>query len=161
MREAKPSVGSDTGDIDIEEIFRRLPHRPPFLLIDRAEDFRAGKSLVGVKCVTMNEPFFAGHFPGHPVMPGVLIIEALAQTGGLLMAKTWGVDFEQADKIILFVSVDKCRFRSPVRPGDVLKLHADLMRERGDVAKFRGQARVEGKVVADVEFTAMLADAPK
>jgi 3-hydroxyacyl-[acyl-carrier-protein] dehydratase len=143
-------------DIDIQEILRRLPHRPPFLLIDRAEDFRPSQSLVGVKCVTMNEGFFVGHFPGHPVMPGVLIIESLAQTGGLLMSKSW--DVTATNKIILFMSVDHCRFRAPVRPGDVLKLHVEVARARGDVVRFRGRGMVEEKVVAEAEFTAMMVE---
>ena len=95
---------SAPGDIDIQEILRRLPHRPPFLFVDRAEDYQPSQSLVGIKCVTMNEPFFVGHFPGAPVMPGVLIVEALAQTGGLLMSKSWDVAAD--NKIILFMSVD-------------------------------------------------------
>src|SRR5271163_2626722 len=90
--------------IDVEEIMRRIPHRPPFLFVDRAEGYRPSQSLVGIKCVTMNEAFFQGHFPGSPVMPGVLIIEALAQTGGLLMSKSW--DVSASNKIILFMSVD-------------------------------------------------------
>lgn len=147
------------GEIDIQEILRRIPHRPPFLLIDRAEGFVANQSLVGVKCVTINEPFFLGHFPGNPVMPGVLIIEALAQTGGLLMSKSWDVDPE--GKIILFMSVDDCRFRHPVRPGDVLKAEVTVLRARGDVVKFRGKAMVGGKLAAQADFAAMLVDTRK
>ncbi len=146
-------------EIDVQEILRRIPHRPPFLLIDRAEGFVANQSLVGVKCVTINEPFFQGHFPGNPVMPGVLIIEALAQTGGLLMSKSWDVDPE--GKIILFMSVDACRFRQPVRPGDVLKAEVTVLRARGDVVKFRGRGLVEGKLAAEAEFAAMLVDTRK
>ena len=102
-------AGEVDTEIEITEIMRRIPHRPPFLFVDRAESYRPNHSLVGIKCVTMNEPFFVGHFPGKPVMPGVLIVEALAQTGGLLMSKSWDVDPE--GKIILFMSVDNCRFR--------------------------------------------------
>ena len=146
-------------EIGIQEVLRRLPHRPPFLLVDRAEGFRAHQSLVGVKCVTINEPFFVGHFPEAPVMPGVLIIEALAQTGGLLMSKSW--DIEAEGKIILFMSVDNCRFRNPVRPGDVLKLHVEVMRARGDVVKFKGRGMVGDKIAAECEFAAMMVETPK
>jgi 3-hydroxyacyl-[acyl-carrier-protein] dehydratase len=147
------------GDIDVLEIMRRIPHRPPFLLIDRAESFVPGKSLVGVKNVSINEPFFQGHFPGTPVMPGVLVIEAMAQTGGLLMSKSWDVDPE--GKIILFMSVDNCRFRHPVRPGDVLRLEVEVHRSRGDVVKFKGRGMVSGKLAAECEFAAMLVDTRK
>lgn len=145
--------------MDTEEIMRRIPHRPPFLYVDRAEEFHPYKSLVGIKCVTMNEPFFQGHFPGSPVMPGVLVVEALAQTGGLLMSKSWDVDPE--GKIILFMSIDKCRFRHPVRPGDVLRLEVEVLRMRGDVVKFRGRGKVGDKLAADCEFAAMLVDTRK
>jgi 3-hydroxyacyl-[acyl-carrier-protein] dehydratase len=145
--------------IDVEEIMRRIPHRPPFLMVDRAESYVPGKSIVGTKCVTINEPFFVGHFPGAPVMPGVLIVEALAQTGGLLMSKSWDVDPE--GKIILFMSVDNCRFRQPVRPGDVLRLEVEVMRTRADVVKFKGRGVVGGKLAAEAEFAAMLVDTRK
>jgi len=156
MKEAPAATSTD---IDIQEVMRRLPHRPPFLLIDRAEEFQPHQSLVGVKCVTMNEPFFVGHFPGAPVMPGVLIVEALAQTGGLLMSKSW--DISADGKIILFMSVDNCRFRNPVRPGDVLKLRVEVMRARGDVVKFRGRGMVGDKLAAECEFAAMMVETPK
>jgi 3-hydroxyacyl-[acyl-carrier-protein] dehydratase len=143
-------------DIDVQEIMRRIPHRPPFLMIDRAQDYVPGKSIVGIKCVTINEPFFLGHFPGAPVMPGVLIVEALAQTGGLLMSKSWDVDPD--GKIILFMSVDNCRFRQPVRPGDVLRLEVEVLRTRADVVKFKGRGVVDGKLAAEAEFAAMLVD---
>lgn len=145
--------------IDVEEIMRRIPHRPPFLMVDRAEAFIPGRSIVGIKCVTINEPFFVGHFPGAPVMPGVLIVEALAQTGGLLMSKSWDVDPE--GKIILFMSVDNCRFRQPVRPGDLLRLEVEVLRTRADVVKFKGRGVVDGKLAAEAEFAAMLVDTRK
>ena len=156
MKEAPAATSTE---IDIQEVMRRLPHRPPFLLVDRAEDFQPHQSLVGIKCVTMNEPFFVGHFPGAPVMPGVLIVEALAQTGGLLMSKSW--DISADGKIILFMSVDNCRFRNPVRPGDVLKLRVEVMRARGDVVKFRGRGMVGDKIAAECEFAAMMVETPK
>jgi len=153
------TAGASPEDIDIHEIMRRIPHRPPFLMIDRAEQYIASQSIVGVKCVTINEPFFVGHFPGAPVMPGVLIVEAMAQTGGLLMSKSWDADPE--GKIILFMSVDNCRFRHPVRPGDVLRLGVKVLRSRANVVKFAGRALVGDKLAAEAEFAAMLVDAPK
>jgi 3-hydroxyacyl-[acyl-carrier-protein] dehydratase len=145
--------------IDVQEIMHRIPHRPPFLMVDRAESYVPGKSIVGIKCVTINEPFFLGHFPGAPVMPGVLIVEAMAQTGGLLMSKSWDVDPE--GKIILFMSVDNCRFRHPVRPGDVLRLEVEVLRTRADVVKFKGRGLVGDKLAAEAEFAAMLVDTRK
>lgn len=145
--------------IEITEVLARLPHRYPFLLVDRAVDYRAGESLVGIKCVTVNEPFFPGHFPGNPVMPGVLVVEALAQVGALLMSKTWDVDMEKST--IFFMSVDGARFRLPVRPGDVLKLHVEVVRIRAPVVKFTGKAMVNGKLAAECEFAAMKADNPQ
>jgi 3-hydroxyacyl-[acyl-carrier-protein] dehydratase len=153
------TMGGRPDEIDIHEIYRRIPHRPPFLLIDRAEQYVANQSLVGIKCVTINEPFFVGHFPGAPVMPGVLIVEAMAQTGGLLMSKSWDADPE--GKIILFMSVDNCRFRHPVRPGDVLRLDVKVVRARANVVKFAGRALVGERLAAEAEFAAMLVDAPK
>ena len=143
--------------IDMQEILQRIPHRYPFLLIDRAEDYRPHKSIIGIKCVTMNEPFFQGHFPNNPVMPGVLIVEALGQTGAVLMAKS--LDLSVADirgKTILFISVDACRFRAPVRPGDVLRMNVEVTKHRSDLFKFHGRAMVEGKAAAECDFAAML-----
>ncbi|WP_421728912.1 3-hydroxyacyl-ACP dehydratase FabZ [Brevundimonas sp.] len=140
--------------IDYAEVMRRLPHRYPFLLVDRAEDFVPATSITGVKNVTHNEPFFQGHFPIDPVMPGVLIVEAMAQTGALLMSKT--LDVAVADKVIMFMSIDGVRFRKPVRPGDQLKMKVIVTRARGDAYKFRGETFVEGKLVAEAEFMAMV-----
>jgi 3-hydroxyacyl-[acyl-carrier-protein] dehydratase len=143
-------------DIDIAEILFRIPHRYPFLLVDRAEDYRPNESIIGVKCVTFNEPFFQGHFPGNPVMPGVLIIEAIAQSGAVLMSKSLNADVE--GKTIMFLSVDAARFRAPVRPGDVLRMHVEVVKHRGDYFKFKGMATVEGKPVAECEFAAMVVE---
>ncbi len=143
-------------DIEISEILARIPHRYPFLLVDRAEDYRPHESIVGVKCVTFNEPFFQGHFPGNPVMPGVLIIEAMAQTGAVLMSKTLDVDVE--GKTIMFMSVGEARFRQPVRPGDVLRMHVEVLKHRGDIFKFKGRALVGEKLVAQAEFAAMVVE---
>jgi 3-hydroxyacyl-[acyl-carrier-protein] dehydratase len=153
MKQA-PAPDPASTDIRIEEILALIPHRPPFLMVDRAEDYRAHQSIVGIKQVSINEPYFVGHFPGRPVMPGVLIIEALAQTGGVLMSKSLDVDVE--NKGIMFISVDNCRFRHPVRPGDTLRMPVEVVRARGDVFKFRGQGMVGDKVAAECEFAAML-----
>jgi 3-hydroxyacyl-[acyl-carrier-protein] dehydratase len=145
-------------DIDITEILKRIPHRYPMLLVDRAEDYRPHQSIVGIKGVTVNEPFFVGHFPSYPVMPGVLIVEAIAQTGAVLMSKS--LDADVSGKTILFISLDNCRFRSPVRPGDLLRMPVEVLRARGDVFKFRGKAMVGEKVAAEVEFAAMVVETP-
>jgi 3-hydroxyacyl-[acyl-carrier-protein] dehydratase len=150
-------IEEGTGEaIDFAEVARRIPHRYPFLLVDRAEDYRPHQSIIGVKCVTVNEPFFQGHFPGNPVMPGVLIIEAIAQSGAVLMSKSLNADV--TGKTILFISLDNCRFRHPVRPGDVLRMPVEVLRARGDVFKFRGKAMVEDKLAAEVEFAAMVVE---
>ncbi len=145
-------------DLDYREVARRIPHRYPFLLVDRAEDYRPHKSIVGIKCVTVNEPFFQGHFPNNPVMPGVLIVEAIAQTGAVMMSKS--LDADVTGKTILFISLDNCRFRHPVRPGDVLRMPVEVLRVRGQLFKFRGEAYVGDKLAAEVEFAAMVVDQP-
>ena len=143
----KAPVSDAPTEIDITEVLARIPHRYPFLLVDRCEDYVPSQSIVGIKCVTVNEPFFQGHCPAYPVMPGVLIVEALAQSGAVLMSKSLNVDVE--GKAIFFVSLDNCRFRSPVRPGDVLRLHVEVLRARGDLFKFRGVAKVGDKTAAE------------
>ncbi len=143
-------------DIDITEIMARIPHRIPFLLVDRCQDFVHGASIVGIKCVTVNEPFFAGHFPDYPVMPGVLIVEAMAQTSAVLMSKS--LDIDPAGKAIFFMSLDNCRFRAPVRPGMVLKLAVEVTQSRRDIYKFKGRALVDDKVAAEAEWAAMVVD---
>jgi 3-hydroxyacyl-[acyl-carrier-protein] dehydratase len=140
--------------IDYAEVMRRLPHRYPFLLIDRAEEFVAGVSITGIKNVTHNEPFFPGHFPIDPVMPGVLIVEAMAQTGALLMSKTMDVAVE--GKVIMFMSMDGVRFRKPARPGDQLRMQVKVLRARGDAYKFRGETFIDGALAAEAEFMAMV-----
>ena len=146
------------GQIDMQEILRRIPHRYPFLLIDRAEEYVRDKSIVGVKGVTANEPFFPGHFPDNPVMPGVLIVEALAQAGAVLMSKSLEID--ATGRTIFLASTDNVRFRSAVRPGVLLRLHVEVLKHRGDVYKFRGVARVDGRDAAEAEWTAMVVDNP-
>lgn len=141
-----------TTTIEIQEILDRLPHRYPFLLVDRAEDYREGESIVGYKNVTANEPFFPGHFPGNPVMPGVLIVEAVAQAGALLMSKT--LDADVSKTAIYFMGVDKVRFRRPVKPGDVLRMPVRVTHIRGDLFKFSGQAFVGDQRVTEFDFSA-------
>jgi 3-hydroxyacyl-[acyl-carrier-protein] dehydratase len=143
-------------DIDVAEVMRRIPHRYPFLLVDRAEEYRAHQSIIGVKSVTINEAFFQGHFPEYPVMPGVLIVEAIAQTGAVLMSKSLDADIH--GKTIALFSIDNCRFRSPVRPGDLLRMPVEVLRARGDVFKFRGKAFVGERVAAEAEFAAMVVE---
>jgi 3-hydroxyacyl-[acyl-carrier-protein] dehydratase len=139
--------------IDYAEVMRRLPHRYPFLLIDRAEDFVPSTSITGIKNVTHNEPYFPGHFPIDPVMPGVMIVEAMAQTGALLMSKSLDVSVE--GKVILFMSIDGVRFRKPARPGDQLHMKVVVTRQRGDIFKFRGETFIDGKLAAEADFAAM------
>ncbi|MGQ3112702.1 MAG: 3-hydroxyacyl-ACP dehydratase FabZ [Brevundimonas sp.] len=149
------TAGAVTGEtIDYAEVMRRLPHRYPFLLVDKAEDFIASTSITGVKNVTHNEPFFPGHFPIDPVMPGVLIVEAMAQTGALLMSKSLDVAVE--GKVIMFMSIDGVRFRKPARPGDQLKMKVVVTRQRGDIFKFRGETFIDDKLAAEAEFAAMV-----
>ena len=139
--------------IDYAEVLRRIPHRYPFLLIDRAEDYVASTSITGVKNVTFNEPFFQGHFPIDPVMPGVLIVEAMAQTGALLMSKSLEVDV--SNKVIMFMSIDGVRFRRPARPGAQRRMEVKVIKARGDAFKFRGETFIDGKLAAEAEFMAM------
>jgi len=143
-------------EIDFAEVMRRIPHRYPLLLVDRAEDYLAHTSITGIKNVTHNEPFFQGHFPGNPVMPGVLIVEALGQTGAVLMSKS--LDADVNGKAIFFMSVDGARFRKPVRPGDQLRMKVVVVKHRGDLFKFRGEAFVDGKLAAEAEFAAMVVE---
>ena len=152
----KAPVGTNPGDIDITEVLARIPHRYPFLLVDRCEDYKASESIIGIKCVTVNEPYFQGHFPSYPVMPAVLLIEAMAQTGAVLMSKSLDVDV--GGKAIFFMSADNCRFRSPVRPGDVVRMPVRVVRHRGDIFKFAGKAMVGDKVAAECEFAAMVVE---
>lgn len=141
--------------LDITAIQQRLPHRYPFLLVDRLLELSAdGEQCVGLKNVTINEPFFPGHFPGHPVMPGVLILEALAQTSALHASLR--LKASAGEQAIYLVSIDKAKFRKPVVPGDQLFLHSQLIRGRGRIWKFRGQAKVAGQLVAEAEYMATL-----
>jgi 3-hydroxyacyl-[acyl-carrier-protein] dehydratase len=140
----------------VQEIEKLLPHRHPFLLVDRILSLEPDKRVVGVKCVTANEHFFVGHFPGHPVMPGVLILEALAQCSAI-MALAGMPPEKRAGKVIYFMAIDGARFRKPVVPGDRLELHCEMLRSKASLMKTKGEAKVDGQVVAEGEFMAMLA----
>jgi 3-hydroxyacyl-[acyl-carrier-protein] dehydratase len=142
--------------INLQRVLEMIPHRYPFLMIDRVEDVITGTSAVGVKNVTINEPFFQGHFPSEPVMPGVLIIEAMAQTAAVLVVHTLGKAFE--GKLVYFMSVDSARFRKPVVPGDQLRIHVVKDRHRGMVWKFNAEAKVDGVLVAEATYAAMILD---
>jgi len=143
-------------ELDTQAILDRIPHRYPFLLIDRVREIRRHERAVGIKNVTVNEPFFPGHFPGHPVMPGVLIIEAMAQTCAVLVVESLGE--EAKGRVVYFMSIDGARFRRPVGPGDVLELHVQRDRARGKVWRFVCEAKVAGQRVAEATITAMLMD---
>jgi 3-hydroxyacyl-[acyl-carrier-protein] dehydratase len=140
--------------IDVKEIMQILPHRYPFLLVDRIESLKAGEEIVGIKNVSVNEPFFVGHFPGNPIMPGVLIIEAMAQVGGVLAfhssPKEW------AGSLVYFMGIDKVRFRKPVVPGDQLRLQLTTIRQKQKVFKMRGEAYVDDTLVAEAELMAAI-----
>lgn len=141
---------------DLARIMRMIPHRYPFLLIDRVERIRLGESAVGIKMVTINEPHFQGHFPSEPIMPGVMIVEAMAQTAAVLVVDTLG-KIDQ-DHLVYFMTLDKTRFRRKVVPGDVLELHVRVLRGRGKIWKFEGRAMVGADVAAEAEFAAMIID---
>jgi 3-hydroxyacyl-[acyl-carrier-protein] dehydratase len=142
--------------IDIGRIIQMIPHRYPFLMVDRVINVIANQSAVGIKNVTINEPFFQGHFPSRPVFPGVLIIESMAQTAAVLVVETLGASAE--GKLVYFMSVENCRFRKPVGPGDQLHIHVFKERSRGNVWKFRGEAKVGGTLVAEATYAAMIMD---
>jgi len=142
--------------LDVNEIMKILPHRFPFLMVDRIVEMEPGKKIVGIKNVTINEPFFPGHFPGHPVMPGVLIIEAMAQVAGILGILTY--DENDRDKITYFTGIDNAKFRRPVLPGDQLRLELEAMDCKRGIWFFQGKAYVDGKLVTEAELKATFAD---
>ncbi|MFB3819930.1 MAG: 3-hydroxyacyl-ACP dehydratase FabZ [Candidatus Methylomirabilales bacterium] len=141
------------GAKEIEEV---LPHRYPFLLVDRILEVEMGRRVVGLKNVTANEPFFPGHFPGHPIMPGVLILEAMAQVGGYLLMKS--LDARAEKKVMYFTGIDKAKFRRPVVPGDQLRFEVQVLQLRRQVCRMRGEAYVEGKLVAEAELSSIVVD---
>ena len=142
--------------IDILRIMQMIPHRYPFLMIDRVVDLVPDRSAIGIKNVSINESYFQGHFPRQPVMPGVLVIECMAQTAAVLVVET--LEGAAAGKLVYFMSIEDCRFRKPVVPGDKLRIHVTKTRHRGNVWKFSGQARVDGALMAEARFTAMIMD---
>jgi len=142
--------------LDIARIMHAIPHRYPMLMLDRVVDMIRDESAVGVKNVTVNEGFFQGHFPGHPVMPGVLIVESMAQTAAVLVVETLGA--ESAGKLVYFMTIEGAKFRRPVVPGDQLRIHVTKVRRRNNVWKFNGIAKVDGTAVAEATFSAMIMD---
>ncbi len=146
--------GDVVGTVDIARIMQAIPHRYPFLLIDRVVELVRNQSAIGIKNVSVNENFFQGHFPGHPVMPGVLIIESMAQTAAVLVVETLGGD--AAGRVVYFMSIEGAKFRRPVVPGDQLRIHITKERSRGNVWKFNAVARVDGVAVAEATYAAMI-----
>jgi 3-hydroxyacyl-[acyl-carrier-protein] dehydratase len=155
-------VSSETkaaiGPLDIRRVMAALPHRYPMLLIDRVEQLIPHKSIVCIKAVTVNEPFFQGHFPSRPIMPGVLLVEAMAQASGVLAVESLG--FSGSGKLVYFMAIDDTKFRRPVEPGVLLRIEVELTHDRGTICKFAGRASVDGKLCAESKFTAMISDPP-
>ena len=151
--------GETLNTADIHRVLKLLPHRYPFLMIDRIININGDKSAVGIKNVTINEPFFQGHFPDFPVMPGVLLIEGMAQTAGAICVAALGETYQP--RIVYFMSIDRAKFRRPVLPGDTVHFHVRKIRNRGPVWRFQCEAKVEGAVVAEAEVSAMIVDADK
>jgi 3-hydroxyacyl-[acyl-carrier-protein] dehydratase len=146
------------GPLDIRRVMAALPHRYPMLLVDRVERIEPGQSITAIKAVSMNEGFFQGHFPDRPIMPGVLIVEALAQAAGVLAVESF--DLAGSGKLVYFMAIEGAKFRSPVEPGCLLQLDVEFVQKRATVSKFTGTASVDGKTVAEANFTAMIADPP-
>ncbi|MBO6838196.1 MAG: 3-hydroxyacyl-ACP dehydratase FabZ [Alphaproteobacteria bacterium] len=147
-----------TKNIDVMRVMDRIPHRYPFLMIDKVREVIPFERAVGIKCVSMGEPHFQGHFPGKPVMPGVLIIESMAQTAGVMVVTSLGPESE--GKLVYFMSVEEAKFRRPVEPGDYMEVHVTKKQNRGQVWKFKGEAYVDGKLCAEATFAAMIRDRP-
>ena len=154
---AAPPASLD-GPLDIKRVMAALPHRYPMLLVDRVESIDPDKGIVAIKAVTINEPFFQGHFPARPIMPGVLIVEALAQAAGVLAVEALGL--AGSGKLVYFMAIDGAKFRQPVEPGVLLRLEVEFVQKRSSVCKFAGRATIEGKLAAEANFTAMIADPP-
>jgi 3-hydroxyacyl-[acyl-carrier-protein] dehydratase len=149
---------SSGGPLDIRRVMAALPHRYPMLLVDRVESLDPDKGIVAIKAVTINEPFFQGHFPARPIMPGVLIVEALAQAAGVLAVEALGL--AGSGKLVYFMAIDNAKFRAPVEPGVLLRLEVEFVQKRASVCKFAGRATIDGKLAAEASFTAMIADPP-
>jgi 3-hydroxyacyl-[acyl-carrier-protein] dehydratase len=146
------------GPLDIRRVMAALPHRYPMLLVDRVETLEIDRRIEAIKAVTINEPFFQGHFPGRPIMPGVLIVEALAQAAGVLAVESLGL--AGSGKLVYFMAIDGAKFRAPVEPGVLLRLEVEFVQKRSKVCKFAGRALVDGQLAAEANFTAMIADPP-
>ena len=146
------------GPLDIKRVMAALPHRYPMLLVDRVESLNPDTGIVAIKAVTINEPFFQGHFPARPIMPGVLIVEALAQAAGILAVEELGL--AGSGKLVYFMAIESAKFRAPVEPGVLLRLEVEFVQKRTSVCKFAGRATVDGKLAAEASFTAMIADPP-
>ena len=155
---SEAAAGSAIGPLDIRRVMAALPHRYPMLLVDRVESLDPEKGIVAIKPVTMNEQFFQGHFPGRPIMPGVLIVEALAQAAGVLAVEAFGL--AGSGKLVYFMAIEGAKFRQPVEPGVLLRLEVEFVQKRSSVCKFAGRALVDGKLAAEAQFTAMIADPP-
>jgi len=151
--------GSAGGPLDIGRVMAALPHRYPMLLVDRIESLDPEKGIVAIKAVTINEPFFQGHFPARPIMPGVLIVEAMAQAAGVLAVEALGL--AGTGKLVYFMAIENAKFRTPVEPGVLLRLEVEFVQKRASVCKFAGRATIDGKVAAEASFTAMIADPPR
>ena len=147
------------GPMDIRRVMAALPHRYPMLLVDRVASLVPSQSIHAIKAVSMNEPFFQGHFPGRPIMPGVLIVEAMAQAAGVLVVDSLGL--ADSGKLVYFMSIDGAKFRTPVEPGCLLDLHVEVTQMRGAVCTFAGRARIDGGLAAEANFVAVIADPPK
>lgn len=150
--------GDVLGPVDIRRILALLPHRYPMLLVDRVESMVKDHTIHAVKAVTINEPFFQGHFPGRPIMPGVLIVEALAQAGGVLAIESLGL--AGTGKLVYFMGIDGVKFRKPVEPGCLLDLHVTILQKKRNICKFEGKAMLNGQLATECQFTAMIADPP-
>ena len=146
------------GPLDVKRVMAALPHRYPMLLVDRVEELIPDQRIAAIKAVTVNEPFFQGHFPGRPIMPGVLIVEALAQAAGVLAVESLGL--AGSGKLVYFMAIDGAKFRVPVEPGVLLRLEVEFVQKRSSVCKFVGRATIEGRLAAEASFTAMIADPP-
>jgi 3-hydroxyacyl-[acyl-carrier-protein] dehydratase len=144
--------------LDIRAVMAALPHRYPMLLVDRVEELVPDQRITAIKAVTINEPFFQGHFPGRPIMPGVLIVEALAQAAGVLAVESLGL--AGSGKLVYFMAIDGAKFRTPVEPGVLLRLEVEFVQKRASVCKFAGRALLDGKLAAEANFTAMISDPP-
>ena len=157
MTEGAPAA-TDTRSMDIAGVLAALPHRYPMLLVDRVAELVPDERIRAIKAVSFNESFFQGHFPGRPIMPGVLIVEALAQAAGVLAVESLGL--ANSGKLVYFMAIENAKFRTPVEPGVLLRLEVEFVQKRTSVCKFAGRATIDGKVAAEASFTAMIADPP-